>query len=178
MRTKQTARKSTNPTLTTLLKRLRTKCLQTARKSTSITSSSPKKPNETIYYAKKSTSRSGSKPVAPTIIRNEPKIKEEEIKRPDRRHRPGMKALKEIRHYQNTTSLLLKRSPFQRLVRKICQGMKANISFNVAALEAFQVAAENFLVCLYEDTNLCAIHAKRVTILPRDIFLAQRLKNI
>uniref|UniRef100_T1IR83 Protein kinase domain-containing protein n=1 Tax=Strigamia maritima TaxID=126957 RepID=T1IR83_STRMM len=89
-----------------------------------------------------------------------------------RRYRPGVKALKEIRKYQNSTELLIRKLPFSRLVREICADLsRTTFRWEVRALEALQEACEAFLVHLLEDANLCAIHAKRVTLFPRDIRL-------
>ena len=78
------------------------------------------------------------------------------------RYRPGALALKEIRRYQKSTELLIPRLPFQRLVRNIVQAVSKNdFKFQSGALGALQEASEAFLVGLFEDTNLCAIHAKR-----------------
>lgn len=93
------------------------------------------------------------------------------------RYRPGTLALKEIRHYQKGTELLIKRAAFQRLVKEIAQEFKTDLRFQVAALEALQVAAESYIIGLFEDTNLCTIHAKRVTIMPKDILLARRIRG-
>ena len=84
-------------------------------------------------------------------------------------------ALREIRHYQKSTALLIRKLPFQRPVREIAQDFKMDLRFQGAAILCLQEAAEAYLVGLFEDTNLCAIHAKRVTILPRDIQLAWRI---
>ena len=73
-------------------------------------------------------------------------------------------ALREIRKFQKSTDLLIRKLPFQRLVREIVQDYKADIRFQSNAILALQEAAEAYLVGLFEDTNLCAIHAKRVTI--------------
>jgi histone H3 len=93
------------------------------------------------------------------------------------RYRPGTVALREIRKYQKSTELLLRKLPFQRLVREIAQDFKSDIRFQSQALMAIQEACENYLVLLFEDTNLCAIHAKRVTIFPKDIQLARRIRG-
>ncbi|OQR83426.1 hypothetical protein THRCLA_23151 [Thraustotheca clavata] len=98
------------------------------------------------------------------------------IKKPHR-FRPGTVALREIRKYQNSTELLLRRLPFQRLVREIAQDYRTDLRFQAPALLALQEACEAYLVGLFEDTNLCAIHAKRVTIMPRDIQLARRIRG-
>ena len=94
-----------------------------------------------------------------------------------RRFRPGTVALKEIRKYQRSTDLLIRKLPFQRLVKEIAQQFKTDMRFQSAALAALQEAAEAYLVGLFEDTNLCAIHAKRVTIMPKDIQLALRIRG-
>ena len=93
------------------------------------------------------------------------------------RFRPGTVALREIRRYQKSTELLIRKLPFQRLVREIAQDFKTDLRFQGAALMALQEAAEAYLVGLFEDTNLCAIHARRVTIMPKDIQLARRIRG-
>ena len=76
------------------------------------------------------------------------------------RYRPGTLAFREIRHYQKKTNLLIKRTPFARLVREIVQDFKQDLRFQNSAIAALQEAAEAYIVRLFEDTNLCAIHAK------------------
>ena len=93
------------------------------------------------------------------------------------RFRPGTVALREIRKYQKRTELLIRKLPFQRLVREIAQDFKTDLRFQSQAILALQEASEAYLVGLFEDTNLCAIHAKRVTIMPRDIQLARRIRG-
>ena len=88
------------------------------------------------------------------------------VKKPHR-YRPGTVALREIRRYQKSTELLIRKLPFQRLVREIAQDFKSDLRFQGSAVLALQEAAEAYLVGLFEDTNLCAIHAKRVTSCPR-----------
>ncbi|KAI9922095.1 hypothetical protein PsorP6_002704 [Peronosclerospora sorghi] len=97
------------------------------------------------------------------------------VKKPHR-YRPGTVALREIRRYQKSTELLIRKLPFQRLVREIAQDFKTDLRFQGSAVLALQEAAEAYLVGLFEDTNLCAIHAKRVTIMPKDIQLARRIR--
>lgn len=87
-------------------------------------------------------------------------------KRPHR-YRPGTVALREIRKYQKSSELLIRKLPFQRLVKEIAQAFKTDLRFQSCAILALQEAAEAFMVALFEDTNLCAIHAKRVTIQPK-----------
>lgn len=98
------------------------------------------------------------------------------IKKPHR-FRPGTVALREIRKYQKSTELLMRKLPFQRLVRELAQDFKSDLRFQANAIQALQQAAETYLVGLFEDTNLCAIHAKRVTIMPKDMQLARRLRG-
>ncbi|KAL5992544.1 5-hydroxytryptamine receptor 4 [Asimina triloba] len=113
------------------------------------------------------------------------------VKKPHR-YRPGTVALREIRKYQKSTELLIRKLPFQRLVREIAQDFKVSgregrvvviglswtdLRFQSHAVLALQEAAEAYLVGLFEDTNLCAIHAKRVTIMPKDIQLARRIRG-
>ena len=93
------------------------------------------------------------------------------------RYRPGTVALREIRRYQKSTDLLIRKLPFQRVVRDIAQESKANVRFQSAAVAALQEATEAYLVGLFEDTNLCAIHARRVTIMVRDMQLARRIRG-
>ncbi|KAG8822325.1 histone H3.1 [Serendipita sp. 399] len=98
------------------------------------------------------------------------------VKKPHR-FRPGTVALREIRRYQKSTELLIRKLPFQRLVREIAQDYKTDLRFQSSAVMALQEAAEAYLVSLFEDTNLAAIHAKRVTIQPKDLQLARRLRG-
>ena len=93
------------------------------------------------------------------------------------RYRPGCLALQEIRHYQKRTNLLIRKLPFQRLIRELTQKFKVDVRFQSSALMALQEAAEAYLVRLFEDTNLCAIHTKRVTLMPKDIQLARRIRG-
>ncbi|KNB46829.1 histone H3 [Blastocystis sp. subtype 4] len=90
------------------------------------------------------------------------------VKKPHR-YRPGTVALREIRKYQKSTELLI--------LREVAQDFKNDLRFQGSAVMALQEAAEAYLVSLFEDTNLCAIHAKRVTIMPRDMQLARRIRN-
>ena len=84
-------------------------------------------------------------------------------------------ALCKIRHYQKSSALLIRKLPFQRLVREIAQDFKTDLRFQGASVLCLQEAAEAYLVRLFKDTNLCVIHAKRVTILPKDIQLARHI---
>ncbi|KAE8241688.1 hypothetical protein A4X13_0g7304 [Tilletia indica] len=98
------------------------------------------------------------------------------VKKPFR-YKPGTVALREIRRYQKNTELLIRKLPFQRLVREIAQDIRTDVRFQSAAIGALQEASEAYLVSLFADTNLAAIHAKRVTIQPKDMALARRLRG-
>ncbi|EJK47817.1 hypothetical protein THAOC_33441, partial [Thalassiosira oceanica] len=100
------------------------------------------------------------------------------IKRPHR-YRPGIVALREIRRYQKSTELLIRKAPFQRLVREVLEVHlnKNQMRLQSTAVLALQEASEAYLVGLFEDANLCAIHAKRVTLMPKDIQLARRIRG-
>ncbi len=107
-----------------------------------------------------------------------------------RRFRPGTVALREIRKYQRSTDLLIRKGPFRRLVREITNDLYDSDGevfcgkydtlprrWTKGALDALQEAAEAYLVALFEDTNLCAIHCRRVTIKDKDMHLARRLRG-
>jgi histone H3 len=94
------------------------------------------------------------------------------------RFRPGTVALREIKKYQKNTELLIRKLPFQRLVREIASDFnRPDLRFQSSAVLALQEASESYLVGLMEDSNLCAIHAKRVTIMPKDMQLARRIRG-
>ncbi|KAH7277697.1 hypothetical protein KP509_03G042700 [Ceratopteris richardii] len=97
--------------------------------------------------------------------------------RAPQRRRRYTKAFAEIRHYQKTAELLIPRRPFARVVKEELQRYCAGLRIQALALEALQEAAEAFLISMLEDSNLCAIHAKRVTIQPKDIQLARRIRG-
>ena len=130
---------------------------QTARKVTLVGGKAPRKQIGT-KSARKSAPASGG------------------IKKPHR-FRPGTVALREIRKYQKSTELLIRKVPFQRLVRETASEFKTDLRFQTSSVLALQEAAEAYMVALFEDTNLCAIHAKRVTIMPKDMQLAKRLRG-
>ena len=132
----------------------------------------------TKHTARKSTG--GKAPLKAVASKGTPRKKPAAeaggVKKPHR-FRPGTVALREIRRYQKSTELLIRRMPFQRLVREIAQEFKTDLRFQASAILALQEATEAYLVALFEDSNLCAIHAKRVTIMPRDIQLARRIRG-
>ena len=99
-----------------------------------------------------------------------------------KRFKPGTVALREIRRYQRSTDLLIRKLPFMRLVREITQTYNSNpaegeLRWQIDAMLALQEAAEAYLVHLYEDANLCCIHARRITIMVKDIQLARRIRG-
>ena len=96
-------------------------------------------------------------------------------KRKPQKYRPGTVALREIRRYQKSSELLIRRMPFQRLVREIAQVHNPYVHFQSGVILALQESVEAYLVGLLEDSNLCAIHAKRVTIMPKDMQLARQI---
>uniref|UniRef100_A0A0E0G6B1 Core Histone H2A/H2B/H3 domain-containing protein n=2 Tax=Oryza TaxID=4527 RepID=A0A0E0G6B1_ORYNI len=138
---------------------------QTARKSTG--GKAPRKPLRAIAAVMPAPSSRGVARKSVPFIG---------VKKP-RRHRPGTVALREIRKYQKNTELLIRKLPFQRLVREIAQHFKHDMRFQSHAVLALQEAAEAYLVGLFEDTNLCAIHSKRVTIMSKDVQLARRIRG-
>lgn len=115
--------------------------------------------------------KSAKKPNKPNRPPSPPRIQ---------RYHPGTRALMEIRKFQRTTDLLLRKLPFSRLVRELADNHShtSSLRFSGVAMEALQHAAENYLIKLFEDANLCAIHCKRVTIQSKDIQLARRIRGI
>ena len=106
------------------------------------------------------------------------------MKKPHR-YQPGLLALREIWRYQQSTDCLIRRTPFNKLIKEISQEYRVcpdgprtpsvQVRFQSTALAALQEAAENFIVGLFEDVNLLAVHASRVTVMPQDIRLALRI---
>jgi histone H3 len=94
-----------------------------------------------------------------------------------RRHRPGSRVISEIKRLQRDTNLLIPKLPFGRVVRDIVREVVGELRFASEALEALQSTVEAYLVGLFEDANLCAMHARRVTIMPRDMRLALRIRG-
>ena len=93
--------------------------------------------------------------------------------------RPGTVALREIRKYQKSTDLLIRKLPFQRLVKEISQDFKRGEGYRHQrrGAEALQEGCESFLTCLFEDSQLCSLHGKRVTVQLKDMNLAMRLNR-
>lgn len=119
----------------------------------------------------------GSRESSSGLLRNQPG---DPVLKKKRRFRTGTVALREIKKYQKSTDLLIRKLPFARLVREIVQddfGTDVSYRWQSMAILALQEASEAYLVHLFEDTNLCAIHAKRVTIMQKDMHLARRLRG-
>lgn len=110
--------------------------------------------------------RPGSEPRSPDGVRK------------PHRYRPGTRAIMEIRKFQRTTGFLIRKLPFARLVKEITTEFHHALRWRVDAIEALQHAAEDYLVNLLTDANLCAIHAKRVTIMEKDMYLARRIRGL
>lgn len=99
------------------------------------------------------------------------------------RTRPGIQALREIRKYQKSTELLLRKAPFQRLIRAVCADIREKLGgekqYRIQGLcvQALQEASEAYLVALLEESNMCTIHGKRITLMPKDITFALRIRE-
>eukprot|EP00826_Nyctotherus_ovalis_P036551 TRINITY_DN3251_c0_g1_i5.p2 TRINITY_DN3251_c0_g1~~TRINITY_DN3251_c0_g1_i5.p2 ORF type:complete len:137 (-),score=31.53 TRINITY_DN3251_c0_g1_i5:213-623(-) len=93
------------------------------------------------------------------------------------RYRPGTVALREIRRYQKSTELLIRKLLFQRLVRDVAREYKTGLRFQSGTVAALQEAAEAYVVGLFEDANLCAVHTRRVTVMPKDVQLARKIRG-
>lgn len=123
----------------------------------------------------------------PKDAKVKPQKKTKELSSPDQekkihvrkphRFRPGTVALREIRKYQRDGSLLIRKLPFQRLVRGIAQEINPDLKWNAVAFFALQEAAEDYLVKLFQDANVSALHAERVTVTRKDMQVAQRLRG-
>lgn len=123
----------------------------------------------------------GGKNPHPRLARKVPREQKQQpgwgtVKKPHR-YRPGTVALREIRKYQKSVDFLIRKLPFQRVVREIAQNLVTDFRFQSTALLALQEASEAYLVGLFEDTNLCTIHAHRQTIMVKDMKLARRIRG-
>ena len=115
-------------------------------------------------------------PERATIYKSNKKSAPKQGRKPHR-YRPGTKALKEIREYQKTGGLLIPKQPMLRFVKEIIHQFKADFRIQESALNVLREAAEAFLVAFFENSNLCAIHGKRVTILQKDMELVKKLTD-
>ncbi|RVD93181.1 histone -like [Tubulinosema ratisbonensis] len=93
------------------------------------------------------------------------------------RYKAGMVVLRDIRRYQSSTELLIRKLPIQRLIKSIAQEFMVDIRFQSKAIPCIHEALEHFLTTLLEDANYCALHAKRVTVLPKDIMLVDKIRG-
>ena len=112
-----------------------------------------------------------------TFVKKQPRSQADKASAQQHPHRypPGTIVLREIQKYQKSTELLIHTLPFQCLVSEILQGFNMELRVTPAIVMALQEAAEAYLVQLLEDSNLCAIHAKHITIQPKDIQLARQI---
>ncbi|KAH0785485.1 histone H3 [Histomonas meleagridis] len=111
-------------------------------------------------------------------VKHRVQLQPHEQKQTKKRFRPGDTWQKEVRKYQRSTDLLIRKLPFARLVKEISTEMTTHdFRWSVNAVEALQQASEAYLVGLLEDGLLCAIHAKRVTLMRKDVQLAQRIRG-
>lgn len=94
-----------------------------------------------------------------------------------RKYRPGTVALREIKKYQKNTDLVIRKLPFQRLVRDIANDIYGGAKFQLSALHALQDCAEMYMCNLYTDGQLCALHGKRITLMVKDMQLAKRIRG-
>ena len=135
----------------------------------------PKQKNAASKVSSKSKGKAArpSKKTAPAMKG----IKKVDAERKKMKFKAGTVALREIKRYQKTTSLLLPRAPFMRLVKNIAHGYDSNLRFASNAIQALQESSEAYLVGVFEDANLCAIHANRVTIMKKDMSLARRIRG-
>ena len=128
----------------------------------------PRKQLQPKVQKKKGKAKGGVKKLPPA----------QQLTKKPRRYQPGTVALREIRRYQKSTELLIRKLPFQRLVRELAQDLgKVNIRFQSGVIMVLQEALQAYIVGLLKDANLCAVHAKRVTIMPKDIQLARRIQG-
>ncbi|OOF91122.1 hypothetical protein ASPCADRAFT_177696 [Aspergillus carbonarius ITEM 5010] len=149
-----------------------------ASKAAATTSPSASKVHKTAGSSRGGKRPAGKKPRVSDVQPGDPTPQGR-----SRRYKPGTVALKEIRKYQRSYDLLISKLPFARLVREVAldllpSDVGSELRWQSHAIQALQEAAEAFLVHLFEDTNLCAIHAKRVTIMQKDIQLARRIRGV
>ena len=105
------------------------------------------------------------------------KSKNMKVKKKKRKRSKGSLAIKEIEFQQKNHCLMIPRLAFSRVVREIMQDYKTDVNFSKVSLDFIQALTENYLVSLLEDANLCAIHAKRTTVMPKDVMLARRIRG-
>ena len=136
----------------------------------------------------RSTMGKNYRPPSRTVVRGGKKVKVYKtpkggVRKP-RRFRPGTVALREIRKYQKSTDLLIRKIPFQRLVREVCRGLEKTLGlryqlrFQSTALLALQEGSKSYLVNMFSQCNDICLHSKRATLQVKDIWLWKRLHNI
>ncbi len=135
-----------------------------------------KKPKATGATKKPKASGGVKKPKA-TGATKKPKASAPSGERAKPRNKPGTVALRQIRKYQKSTDLLIPKQPFARLIREIASSRRDDTRFTSSSVAALQEAAESYLTSLFEDTNLACIHAKRITIMPKDMQLVRRIRG-
>ena len=91
--------------------------------------------------------------------------------------RQGLKALKEIKKYQSSTEMLIRRLSFQRVVKEIVQKIQEDLRLWSTAILVLQEVGDMVLLGLLEQSNLCMLHARRVTIMPKDVQLARHIRG-
>ncbi|KJP86329.1 hypothetical protein AK88_04048 [Plasmodium fragile] len=139
----------------------------------------PSRPSHKQVASSKSNNNAGTGKGTRSQIPQKGLKKTTRIRRPHR-YRPGVLALKEIRAYQATTQLLIPKIPFVRVVKEITRLFELpneQLRYTPEALLALQTASEAYLVSLFEDAYLCSLHANRVTLMPKDIHLARRIRG-
>jgi len=116
-----------------------------------------------------------------SLLRNKRILTFESKERKKKRRKAGTVALRQIKYYQETTNLLLRCLPFERLVKEIAESLTSDgtqkYRWKLSALQVLQYAVESYLTALLEDTNKAAVHAKRVTIRPEDMRLVRDLRG-
>ena len=119
-----------------------------------------------LLKSKKKKANGGKKPRGVAVDKNHPN--QGSIKKPHR-FRPGTVALREIRKYQKSVDLLIRKLPFQRLCREVANDFKADLRFQRVAIEALQTATEEYALCILHAANQQAIACKRITLMPQDL---------
>ena len=94
-----------------------------------------------------------------------------------RKYRPGVGSLREIRHYQREYGVICSKIACARLFREICEKEKTGLRWQASAIMALQEGFEDYLVNLFHDTVLAAIHGRRKTVMPKDIHLVRQLRQ-
>ena len=128
--------------------------------------STARRANQSSKKPKKTNSALKSAPMLGGLVQRPPRM------------RPGELALKQIRQYQRSTDNLIRKAPFQRLVVAILKSLNTDFRIRQLALTALQSACEDFITGFFEDINVCALHANRVTVMVKDLYLVKRIRGI